>query len=122
MALLTSQLCIQVGKVNAAIELMTVLIETKPDLLINYGTAGTIKSGLRILLKSAVQCDMDVRLLGIALGATPFETEQRFHLSDSPLMAVPLIALLHPPLNSAAIWLIWNSMHLPKLRHVNRFP
>ena len=78
-----------VGKVNAAINLMAALTEKKPDLLINYGTAGAIKTGLADIVEvgQSVQCDMDARPLGIALGATPFETgTERFTLSDSPLI------------------------------------
>ena len=78
-----------VGKVNAAINLMAALTEKKPDLLINYGTAGAIKTGLADIVEvgQSVQCDMDARPLGIALGATPFETGTgRFTLSDSPLI------------------------------------
>ncbi len=78
-----------VGKVNAGINLMAILKETKPDLLINYGTAGAIKTGLPPIVEvgQSVQCDMDARPLGIALGSTPFETgTERFTLSDSPLI------------------------------------
>ena len=77
-----------VGKVNAAINLMAALTE-KPDLLINYGTAGAIKTGLADIVEvgQSVQCDMDARPLGIALGATPFETDtEHFILSDNPLI------------------------------------
>ena len=76
-----------VGKVNAAINLMAALTEKKPDLLINYGTAGAIKTGLADIVEvgQSVQCGMDAGLLGISLGATPFETgTKRFTLSDSP--------------------------------------
>jgi adenosylhomocysteine nucleosidase len=78
-----------VGKVNAAIALMAALTETKPDLLINYGTAGATRSGLAHIVEigQSVQCDMDVRPLGVALGATPFETgTECFYLSDSPFV------------------------------------
>jgi len=78
-----------VGKVNAAINLMAALTETKPDLLINYGTAGANKTGLTHIVEigQSVQCDMDARPLGIALGATPFETgNECFTLSANPLI------------------------------------
>ena len=78
-----------VGKVNAAITLMAALTEMKPDLLINYGTAGAIKNGLPRIVEvgQSVQYDMDARPLGISLGATPFETgTECFRLSDSPLI------------------------------------
>ncbi|MEC7208548.1 MAG: 5'-methylthioadenosine nucleosidase [Pseudomonadota bacterium] len=76
-----------VGKVNAAIALMAALADVKPDLLINYGTAGAVKSGLAGIVEvgESVQYDMDVRPLGLELGETPFETDTaRFTLSDSP--------------------------------------
>ena len=65
-----------VGKVNAAINLMAALTEKKPDLLINYGTAGAIKTGLADIVEvgQSVQCGMDARLLGISFGTRPFET------------------------------------------------
>ena len=75
-------------KVNAAINLMTTLTEAKPDLLVNYGTAGAIKTSLTYIAEvgQSVQYDMDARLLGIALGSTPFETETEcLSLSDSPM-------------------------------------
>tara|TARA_B100000886_G_scaffold332782_1_gene285895 strand:- start:632 stop:1183 length:552 start_codon:yes stop_codon:yes gene_type:complete len=78
-----------VGKVNAGINLMAALTEKKPDLLINYGTAGAIKTDLTDIVEvgQSVQCDMDASPLGIALGATPFETgSERFTLSNSPLI------------------------------------
>ena len=75
------------GKVNAAINMIAALTEKKPNLLINFGTAGAIKTGLADIVEvgQSVQCEMDARPLGIALGATAFETEtERFTLSDSP--------------------------------------
>ena len=78
-----------VGNVNAAITLMAALAETKPDLLINYGTAGAIKTGPEHIVEigQSVQYDMDARPLGIALGATPFGTgTECFTLSASPII------------------------------------
>ena len=78
-----------VGKVNAAISLMTALTEYKPDLLINYGTAGAVTSGLSGIVEvgKSVQYDMDVRPLGLDLGVTPFEDHSfSYSLSDSPLI------------------------------------
>ena len=78
-----------VRKVNAAINLMAALKETKPGLLISYGTAGAIKTGLGhvVEVEQSVKCDMDTRTLDIELGATPFENgAERFTLSDSPLI------------------------------------
>ena len=78
-----------VGKVNAAVNLMAALTEKQPDLLINYGIAGAIKTGQADIVEvgQSVKCDMDARPLGIAPGVTPFETRsERFTLSDSPLI------------------------------------
>ena len=49
--------------------------------------AGAVKTGLADIVEvgQSVQCGMDAGLLGISLGATPFETgTKRFTLSDSP--------------------------------------
>ena len=78
-----------VGKVNAAISLMAALADIKPDLLINYGTAGAVTPGLSGIVEvgKSVQYDMDVRPLGLDLGVTPFEDHTScFTLSDSPLI------------------------------------
>ncbi len=66
-----------VGKLNAAIQLFEAILFYKPDLVINYGTAGTV-SKQRGLLKvdTFVQRDMDVRGLGVPRGVTPFMKEQ----------------------------------------------
>ena len=62
-----------VGKLNAAIRLFEAILFYKPDLVINYGTAGTV-SGKTGLLKvgTFIQRDMDVRGLGVPRGVTPF--------------------------------------------------
>lgn len=66
-----------VGKVNAAIKLYEAILKYHPDLVINYGTAGSIdeKSGL-FHIDTFVQRDMDVRPLGIERGITPFENDK----------------------------------------------
>ena len=66
-----------VGKLNAAIKLYEAILFHKPDLVINYGTAGAVsdKSGL-LKVDTFVQRDMDVRGLGVPRGVTPFEDEQ----------------------------------------------
>lgn len=66
-----------VGKVNASIKLYDAILKYKPDLVINYGTAGSTKnkSGL-FLVDTFVQRDMDVRALGFKRGVTPFANEK----------------------------------------------
>jgi adenosylhomocysteine nucleosidase len=78
-----------VGKVNAAWRSAQALAAYRPDLVINFGTAGAVARGLHGLIEvgAAVQRDMDVRALGVPLGATPFE-EDSAHIRFS---AAPLI-------------------------------
>lgn len=66
-----------VGKLNAAINLYEAILFYKPDLVINYGTAGSVsnKSGL-LKVDTFVQRDMDVRGLGVPRGITPFTDEK----------------------------------------------
>ena len=90
-----------VGKVNAAMSLMAGLAEFKPDILINYGTAGAVTPGLSGVVEvgRTVQYDMDVRPLGVALGVTPFEEDTAcLTLSDSPLICGTADKFaIHPP-------------------------
>lgn len=66
-----------VGKVNAAITLCEALVSFQPKQVINYGSAGALRTGLFGLhrVTSFQQRDMDVRALGFALGQTPFEDD-----------------------------------------------
>ena len=65
-----------VGKLNAAIKLYKAIQEYQPELVINYGTAGSI-SGVNGLLRveTFVQRDMDVQALNFPKGVTPFSGE-----------------------------------------------
>ena len=65
-----------VGKLNAAIKLYEAILHYQPDLVINYGTAGTVsgQSGL-LKVETFVQRDMDVRGLDVPRGITPFSKE-----------------------------------------------
>lgn len=67
-----------IGKINAVISLYEAILFHKPELVINYGTAGTV-SGKAGLLKvdTFVQRDMDVRGLGVPRGVTPFENNEK---------------------------------------------
>ena len=67
-----------VGKVNAAIKTLQVIQKHSPDLIINFGTAGTLNPRLSGLLEvgSFYQRDMDASPLGFEIGQTPFEDEK----------------------------------------------
>ena len=74
-----------VGKVNAAYQTMRNIVEHKPDVIINFGSAGAVRTGLNGLVQvsEVSQRDMDLRGLGFELGQTPFETgEDIFVLQD----------------------------------------
>lgn len=78
-----------VGKVNAAWRSAQAIQRHRPDLVINFGTAGALRAGLSGLVEvgAAVQRDMDVRALGLDLGHTPFEADsQQITFSDAPLI------------------------------------
>ena len=80
---------IGVGKVNAAWRTAQALAAHRPDIVINFGTAGAVAKGLKWLLEvgAAVQRDMDVRALGVPLGATPFEADSaEIRFSTAPLV------------------------------------
>lgn len=66
-----------VGKVNAAISLYDAILKYQPNLVINYGTAGSVngKTGL-FHIDTFIQSDMDTRPLGTPRGVTPFSDEQ----------------------------------------------
>jgi adenosylhomocysteine nucleosidase len=66
-----------IGKVNAAWRCAEALAQHRPDLVINFGTAGAVTARLHGLIEvgAARQRDMDARALGVALGATPFEDD-----------------------------------------------
>ncbi len=68
-----------VGKINAAWRCAEGLAQTRPDLVINFGTAGAVRKGLQGLVEvgAALQRDMDVRALDVPLGDTPFEPDSR---------------------------------------------
>ena len=64
-----------VGKINATYSTLRLINVHKPKIVINYGTAGAINSGLRGLVECTkfYQRDMDVRGLDFKLGETPFD-------------------------------------------------
>ena len=78
-----------VGKVNAAWRAAEAIAQHRPDLVINFGTAGALRKGLVGLVEvgAAVQRDMDVRALGLKLGQTPFEDDShKITFSDAALI------------------------------------
>lgn len=63
------------GKINAAIAATKAVLEHRPDVIINIGTAGGITVGTGIYQpRKFVQRDMRCEPLGYALGQTPFDT------------------------------------------------
>ena len=69
-----------VGKVNATMKLVDRLTDynyARPELVINYGTAGSRKyeQGEVVDCTQFIQRDMDVTGLGFEIGQTPFEEE-----------------------------------------------
>ena len=81
-----------VGKVNAALSAFKTIRERKPDLIINFGTAGSLKKNVSGLVdcKYFVQRDMDSRPLGTELGQTPFETDppRIIEIPDHPINTI----------------------------------
>lgn len=65
------------GKVNATYELMNRLSVEKPDIIINFGTAGSAEfsKGDVVCCTKFVQRDMDVSELGFAKYKTPYSDE-----------------------------------------------
>lgn len=66
-----------IGKVNACIKLYEAILKYQPNLVINYGTAGSVSkiSGLHEIAHF-VQIDMDVRALDFPRGITPLTGEE----------------------------------------------
>lgn len=66
-----------VGKINAATTTTQIIKDYKPKLIINYGTAGSIKPNINGLVQVTgfVDRDMDARPLNFKLGQTPYEKD-----------------------------------------------
>ena len=74
-----------VGKINAAIKLIELIHLYKPNQVINYGTAGSLKREISGLIECTtfIQHDMDARgLLDFKLGETPFDPISKITLSN----------------------------------------
>jgi len=66
-----------VGKINAAAETEKIINDSKPELIINYGTAGAVNKNISGLVEVTgfVDRDMDATPLNFKLGQTPYETD-----------------------------------------------
>ena len=64
-----------VGKINACFKAIEVINAYSPKLIINYGTAGSLKDNLTGLCEVSkfFQRDMDASELGFKIGETPFD-------------------------------------------------
>ena len=78
-----------IGKVNATWQTVRALERYKPNLVINFGTAGAVMSEIRGLVEVGAACqrDMDVRALGFALGYTLLRPDRDLiRFANSPLL------------------------------------
>lgn len=69
-----SPLFVGVGKVNAAYHLTKRIVESKPSIIVNLGSAGsnTFDRGSVICCTKFIQRDMDATMIGCEQYATPF--------------------------------------------------
>ena len=78
-----------VGKVNATMTAMKCIIDHSPDLIINFGTAGSknIKKHTLVDCTKFVQRDMNIKELGFEFGVTPYDKDPPVleFLSPNPL-------------------------------------
>ena len=77
-----------VGKINAAHVATKVILEHKPNLVINYGTAGAIDTPLKgklVEVSKFVQRDMDCGPLGFEKYVTPYE-ESSLYIGEGNLI------------------------------------
>jgi adenosylhomocysteine nucleosidase len=66
-----------VGKVNASISAGKAIAAYQPEIILNYGTAGSLVPSIQGLIEIGqfIERDMDVEALGFAKGLTPFEED-----------------------------------------------
>ena len=64
-----------VGKINATYRTLEAIQKYNPEIIINFGTAGTLNKNIFGLneIKIFIQRDMDASKLGFNLGETPFD-------------------------------------------------
>lgn len=74
-----------IGKINATMACMTAIHKYDPDMIINYGTAGSLNpvfgSGIHKVAKVA-QRDLDIRALGLELGQSSRDNPVWYILDD----------------------------------------
>jgi adenosylhomocysteine nucleosidase len=72
-----------IGKINAARTTTEEIISSRPDLILNVGTAGSLKSGLSgaYIIRDVIEHDMIAEPLA-PRGSTPFDTASTLLTSD----------------------------------------
>ena len=76
-----------VGKINATFKALEIVNKYNPKLIINFGTAGSLKKDLCGLYKVSqfFQRDMDATALGFKIGETPFEERSVINFGEKGL-------------------------------------
>jgi adenosylhomocysteine nucleosidase len=76
-----------VGKINACFKTIEVINAYSPKLIINYGTAGSLKDNLTGLCEVSkfFQRDMDASELGFKIGETPFDNISNISFGNNGL-------------------------------------
>jgi len=86
-----------VGKVNAVLHSMAAIQRYQPELIINFGTAGSLLglTGLQ-RVDTIIQHDMDVRPLGFNRGVTPFTTDHDLPSAHGVVLATGDVFITNP--------------------------
>ena len=68
-----------VGKINSTIKTFDAIKKYSPDLVINFGTCGSLKKNICGLKKIStfIERDMDCRKLGFDMGIVPFSKQKK---------------------------------------------
>ena len=76
-----------VGKINATYRTLEAIQKYNPEIIINFGTAGTLNKNIFGLneIKIFIQRDMDASKLGFNLGETPFDYISTIKFSEKGL-------------------------------------
>jgi adenosylhomocysteine nucleosidase len=76
-----------VGKINACYKTIEVISTYSPKLIVNYGTAGSLKNNLTGLYEVSkfFQRDMDASKLGFKIGETPFDNISNISFGNGDL-------------------------------------